>query len=197
MTRFLLAALLLGLSLLLPGVAMAADLAPGMLLVARDQIQDPRFRETVVLVMQHEHQGTVGLILNRPSRLPLAEAVPDQQELNKTTVTLSYGGPVAPESLLVLVAAGETPPTPALQIFGSLYVTGIEPLAAWLAPGRPAADYRVFLGYAGWGTGQLEREMQTGAWQILPPDAQQPFTSQLDSLWSELRKRDTPQPLLP
>jgi putative transcriptional regulator len=197
MTRLLAVALLLFVNLLLPGVAMATDLAPGMLLVARDQIQDPRFRETVVLVLQHEPRGTVGLILNRPSRLPLAEAVPDQQELNKTTVTLSYGGPVAPEALLVLVAAGENPPIPALQVFGSLYVTGIEPLTAWLAPGRPAANYRVFLGYAGWGTGQLDREMQAGAWQVLPADAQQPFTNQLDSLWTELRKRDGEQPAPP
>jgi putative transcriptional regulator len=180
--------LLLGLSLLITGGATAADLTPGMLLVARDQIRDPRFRETVVLVLQHEQRGTVGLVLNRPSSLPLAEALPDQPLLNKSDI-LSYGGPVAPEAFWVLVAAGATPPTPALQVLGSLYVTGIEPLAAWLATAGTDATYRVFLGYAGWGSGQLEREILTGAWQLLPADEQAPFSREGRALWERLALR--------
>jgi len=189
MNRLLVATLLCGWILLTAGGVIGAELEAGALLVARENIRDPRFHETVVLVLQHDQQGTVGLILNRPSRLTLAEVMPDRPEL-AIAGTLSYGGPVAPEATMALVAAGENRPIPAQNVVGSLYVTGIEPLAGWLTAGGSAALCRVFLGYAGWAPGQLEKEILGDAWQLLPADERQPFSGQLDGLWQKLRKLD-------
>ena len=189
MNRLLVTGLLFGWIFLTAGAAMGAGLEAGVLLVAREKIRDPRFHETVVLVLKHDQQGTVGLILNRPSRLTLAEVMPDRPEL-AAAGTLSYGGPVAPDAAMALVSAGENRPIPALNVIGSLYATGIESLTGWLTAGGTATLCRVFLGYAGWAPGQLDKEILGDAWQLLPADEDQPFSGQLDELWQELRKLD-------
>src|SRR5512139_143590 len=86
-----------------PVMASAVTPAPGMLLVARQSLLDPRFHQAVVLVVQHGSQGTAGLILNRPSRLGLAEVLPGLPVLAGSDAVLCYGGPVAPRTIIVLV----------------------------------------------------------------------------------------------
>jgi len=191
MNRLLVTALLSGWIFLIAGGAIGAELEAGMLLVAREKVRDPRFHETVVLVLQHDLRGTVGLIINRSSRLSLAEAIPDLPGLT-VAGTLSYGGPVAPDAVMALITVGEgeKPPEPALKVVGSLYVTGIEALANWLTAERAGTPCRVFLGHAGWAPGQLKKEMMGDAWQLFPADEKVPFTGNLEELWQELRKLD-------
>jgi len=192
MNRLLVTALLSGWIFLVAGGAIGAELEAGMILVAREKIRDPRFHETVVLVLQHDQRGTVGLIINRSSRLSLAEAIPNLPE-RIVAGTLSYGGPVAPDAVMALITVGEgeKPPEPALKVVGSLYVTGIEALVNWLTTERAGtAHCRVFLGHAGWAPGQLKKEMIGDAWQLFPADEKMPFTGQLEELWQELRKFD-------
>jgi putative transcriptional regulator len=158
---------------------------PGMLLVARQELPDIRFRETVVLVVQHDPRGTAGLILNRPSRLALAEVLPALPQPVGLQGTLSYGGPVAPGALMVLIRGGEDPPDSGQKVFASVYLTVPEHLSDWLAK-EPDARYRVFTGYAGWVTGQLEGEMARGDWQVLPSDERILFSPDVAGLWQEL-----------
>jgi len=161
-----------------------------MLLVARSELADVRFRETVVLVLQSDALGAVGLIVNRPSRLPLAEALPLLAAAPGQEGALCYGGPVAPRAFIALVKTSETPPDPAQKIFASVYLTGPDPLSDWLAKGQPEAQYRVFAGYAGWAPGQLEGELARGDWQVLPADDCRLFSADVAGWWQELAGRD-------
>ena len=172
-----------------PALAAPASLEPGMLLVARAALPDPRFHEAVVLVVQHGSQGTAGLILNRPSRLTLTEVLPTLPVLAGAGNKLSYGGPVAPRTFMVLVKAAGTPPQPAQKVLEAVYLTGTPQLATWLASGPPDAVYRVFAGYVGWAPEQLADETARGDWQVLPADAQVLFLTDLGGLWQELAHR--------
>jgi len=169
---------------------LAAPPEPGMLLVARNELPDVRFRETVVLVLQSDALGAVGLIVNRPSRLPLAEALPLLASASGQEGALCYGGPVAPRAFIALVKTSETPPDPAQKIFASVYLTGPDPLSDWLAKGQPEAQYRVFAGYAGWAPGQLEGELARGDWQVLPADDCRLFSADVAGWWQELAGLD-------
>lgn len=170
----------------LPAAAAAPAVEAGRLLVARQELSDPRFRETVVLLVQHGPGGTAGLILSRPSRLSLAEALPDLPALAGREATLSYGGPVEPRRLLVMVKTADEPPDPARKILDTVYLTGPEELAVWLEGGHPDAEYRVFSGYAGWAPGQLAGEVSRGDWQVLPADAGVLFAPDVAGVWQKL-----------
>ena len=160
----------------------------GMFLVADEQITDPRFRDRVILLIQHNEQGTAGLIVNRPSRLPLSSILPKGSKLVRQGMTLSYGGPVEPKTLLALVKVRNNPPEPADEIADSLYVTGAGVLDEWLDFAEEVVDYRVFVGYTGWAPGQLDIEMQRGGWYVMPVDEQSVFAGDGAQLWERLRK---------
>ena len=165
-------------------------LAPGkgMFLVANQQLTDPRFRDRVILLIQHEAQGSAGLVVNRTSRLPLAAILPEGSRLVGPGRTLSYGGPVEPQTLLALVKIRNNPPEPADEIIDGLYVTGAGILDEWPAFAEEALDYRVFVGYTGWAPGQLDVELQQGDWSVMSADEQSVFAGDGGQLWQRLRE---------
>lgn len=169
----------------------AASVHPeaGVLLVAREDLPDPRFHQAVVLLLQHGPQGTVGLIINRPTRLGLVETFPDLAAL-AAAENLSYGGPVAPRALMVLVKSEGQPPEPSQRLFGDVYLTGPEPLAAWLGEAQPDVICRMFAGYAGWAPGQLADELARGDWRTLKATEQLVFTADPGGLWPSLFGRE-------
>jgi len=169
-----------------PVLAAALSLEPGLLVVARESLPDPRFQRAVVLIVQHDALGTAGLILNRPSRLTLAEVLPSLPVPAGADRFLSYGGPVASRTFMALVKTADAPPQPAQQVFAKVYLTGTAQLAAWPGIARPEAEYRVFAGYAGWAPDQLAHEAARGDWQVLAADEQLLFSAAVDRLWYEL-----------
>lgn len=186
----LLAALCCGLlSLTAPpvlAVEMAADV--GTFLVAREGLPDPRFSKSVILIIQHDDAGSAGLIVNRPSRLPLADLFGGQPGYADLDGLLSYGGPVAANSLLALARVEAQAPDPSSQVFDNLYVTGIVELTDWVARDGATMRYRVFSGYAGWAPGQLDTELARGDWRVLPADADSIFSGRLGELWTRLNR---------
>jgi len=156
----------------------------GQLLIASPGLLDPNFFRTVVLVTEHSHEGAAGLVLNRPSPAPVAELVPQLEEL-ADGAPVWFGGPVQPDAVLVL---GEflDPEDAAVPLFGALGFPSLE------APADVAVvttRRRVFAGYAGWGAGQLEDEIARDDWfleQSLPDD---PFTEDPGSLWADVLRR--------
>ena len=190
MTR--LTCLSLGLLLLVfavgPGIAHALMPAKGTFLVADEQLPDPRFRDRVILLIQHDSQGSAGLIVNRTSRLPLAAVLPEGSKLAGPGVKLSYGGPVEPKTLLALVKVRNNPPEPADEIIDSLFVTGVGVLDEWTDFSDEVVDYRAFVGYTGWAAGQLEVEMKRGDWHVVLADEQSILTGGGVQLWERLRK---------
>lgn len=173
--------------------AQAFTLEKGMLLIAKQQLADPRFRDRVILLIQHDAQGSAGLVVNRPSRLRLATLLPEGSKLAGQGVTLSYGGPVEPETLLALVKVRNHPPQPADEVIDNLYVTGVGVLDDWPDFSTEVVDYRAFAGYAGWVPGQLDAEIQRGDWHVLPADEQSVFAGDGVPLWERLQERITPK----
>lgn len=160
----------------------------GMFLIANEELADPRFRDRVILLIQHDAQGTAGLVVNRTSRLALAKVLPEDSILSKQEKTLSYGGPVEPQTLLALVMVRNHPPEPADEILDGLYVTGVGVLDEWPDFNDEVVDYRAFVGYTGWAPGQLNAEMQRGDWHVVPADKQIVFAGDGVQLWERLRK---------
>jgi putative transcriptional regulator len=152
--------------------------AVGKVLVAHGEMTDPRFRDSRVLLLQYDQRGTVGLVIDRPTRLSLAAAFASDPVIVLQDGVVSYGGPVEPKSFLALVEAAEDPPQPAKQIFDDIYVTGVAELSAWLAARAGKHRFRIFAGHAGWAVGQLEGEMEQGGWKIVPADKEQLFAGE-------------------
>jgi putative transcriptional regulator len=160
------------------------DYARGQLLIAGPSLLDPNFWRTVVLVVEHNDEGALGLVLNRPSETTVADAVPQLEELVDPAEELFIGGPVQPSSLIVL-AQFEDPGDAALISFddvGVLRANLDDPVAG-------VRNGRAFVGHAGWGPGQLDSELERGDWILEPAKLQDAFTANPQGLWSEVLTR--------
>jgi putative transcriptional regulator len=157
----------------------------GVLLVASPTLDDPNFRQSVVLVVDHGPGGTLGLILNRPTSVLLSGALPDLTVLKGTTHRLFTGGPVMPTRFVLLLRVKE-PPADARSVFDGVYV-GVSPkvLERIITQANPTETFRAFAGVAGWAPGQLTFEMLQGAWAVLPPDAIDIFDKDPLTLWQD------------
>jgi putative transcriptional regulator len=158
----------------------------GKLLIAPPMLVDPNFSRTVVLIAAHDEEGALGLVLNRPLETPLSEISPVLDSLAEPGSTLHAGGPVAPDSAVVL-ADFRDPTLAALLIFGSVGFPSAECELDDLAAGARRA--RVFAGHSGWGPGQLDGELTDEGWivgQLAPDELWQPDCSQL---WSTSLRR--------
>lgn len=157
----------------------------GWLLLAAGGLFDPNFRRTVVLIAEHGDEGAVGLVLNRPADMPVAEAAPGLSELVPPGTPLYLGGPVQKEAVIVLAEFD-----PALYS-GDPVVGSIALAPPDLDPRMMAAVLRarVFAGYAGWGPGQLEGELGEAAWIVEPALPEDVFTEDPTRLWTAVLRR--------
>ena len=134
------------------------------LLVASPALLDPNFLHTVILLVEHDEEGALGLILNRPLPLPLAQVGAEGQlaYLGPDEATAWRGGPVDPQRGILLVQGGLPEPEDTVVDLCH-FVSHRKDLLEGLL-GDPTARYRLFLGYAGWSAGQLDQELEMGAW---------------------------------
>lgn len=162
----------------------------GSLLVATPSLADPSFERTVVLLVAHEPGGAMGVVLNRATEVPVSEVLGEWGRLAQDPAVLFEGGPVQPDSAICIARVR---PELADQL------SGFQPFYATLGTidlgGEPErvresiTAARVFAGYAGWGAGQLEEEIESGSWftfDALPGDA---FMSRPDDLWAMVLRR--------
>jgi putative transcriptional regulator len=164
-----------------------AESLKGRLLIASPSIHDPNFRRTVVYMTEHGEDGAMGLVLNRAAETTVGDAVPDLAWLADGDAVVHVGGPVAPQSVVVL-AEFEEPELSALLVdddlgFVPAEVDDVSELSAALR------RRRVFAGHAGWGPGQLEAEMEEESWIVAPATRDDVFTPQPEELWSIVLKR--------
>ena len=158
--------------------------AKGVLLVASPSLNDPNFQQTVVLILEHGAEGTLGLILNRATNMLLSEALPGVAALKGTTHRLYAGGPVQ-RTVVLLLSRLKEPQPDMRSVFDSVYVGGTpEVLERIIRQATPTDRFRVFAGYAGWGPGQLGFEMLQGSWAVLPPESNL-FDRDPDTLWRD------------
>src|SRR5271167_3200527 len=140
----------------------------GQLLLASPALQDPNFRRTVVLIGVHSEEGAMGVVLNRPSNVTVAEVVPQLEQAVRDAEPVYVGGPVQQDSVVFL--AEFLDPSPAgLLVLGRIGFP--QPDASIDELTEATARGRVFAGYAGWGEGQLDAEVEEGDWI---PDAAVP-----------------------
>jgi putative transcriptional regulator len=158
-------------------------LGAGKLLVASRRLPDPNFANTVILLVDVNADGAVGLVLNRRSRVTLAKVFP-QLAPNMATAGHAYlGGPVDTTRSMALVRSTPAPAGTRHVVDGVHVATTREAVEAAVAAGTTASRLRVFLGYAGWGAGQLQGETAQGAWHVLDGDAEVVFDAEPTSTW--------------
>jgi putative transcriptional regulator len=157
----------------------------GQLLIAGPGLLDPNFWRTVVLVGEHTDEGALGVVLNRSSETPVDEAAPELSRLTDAMGNVHVGGPVQPSTVVVL-ADFANPPEDEELVVGSVGFLPAEIDPDELGELRRA---RVFVGYAGWGPGQLDGELEDGSWIVEPADPDDVFTDEPDELWSAVLRR--------
>jgi putative transcriptional regulator len=161
------------------------DSLRGSLLIAAPALVDPNFWRTVVLVGEHSEEGALGVVLNRSSDTPVVEAVPELAELVDDLGDVHVGGPVQTSAIVVL-ADFEEPPEESALVVESVGFLPAEVDPDTLGPLRRA---RVYVGYAGWGPGQLDGELEEGSWIVEPALADDVFTEDPEALWSTVLRR--------
>jgi putative transcriptional regulator len=158
----------------------------GQLLIASPSLTDPNFARTVVAIANHDEDGALGVVLNRPSDTEVGEAVPDLAELVENGEVVHVGGPVQPASIVVL-AEFEDPSDAAYLVTGRVGLvsdrTGIEHL------GEVTERRRVYAGYAGWGPGQLEAELERDDWILEDATVEDVFAEDPLELWQQVLDR--------
>jgi putative transcriptional regulator len=160
----------------------------GRLLVAEPLLGDPNFQRTVVLVIEHTGEGALGLVLNRPTDVYVAEALPDWRALVSEPPVLHVGGPVEERSGWCLARAVDPGAldgfVPVLGDLGLLDL-GTDPDHLQGA----VTDCRVYAGYSGWGAGQLDDELAQDAWIVVDAEADDPFVADPRDLWQRILAR--------
>jgi putative transcriptional regulator len=151
----------------------------GQLLIAAPSLFD-YFRRTVVLVIEHTPEGAIGVVLNRESETRVAEAVPQLADFATEHDLVRIGGPVAPESVVALGEFGD-PSEAGTAVLGRLGT--LDPDSA----NESLRRLRVYAGYAGWGAGQLDGELEQDAWLVAPAEEDDPFSD--EDLWSRALER--------
>jgi len=159
----------------------------GRLLVALPVLEDPAFARSVVLLIDHDEDGALGVVLNRASDVPARDAVDSLIELISAPDVLFGGGPVEPDAL---VAIGQ-----AMDGVGQTDTTFVEGLRLVdldqdpVIAGVELSQVRLFAGYAGWAPGQLEHEIWNGAWVVVDVEPSDVFTPAPETLWTQVLAR--------
>jgi putative transcriptional regulator len=173
---------------------MATESLTGCLLVATPLLADPNFRRAVVLVVEHEPaEGTLGVVLNRPTDVPVGRVLEPWSELVTGPSVVFRGGPVAPSSALAIaLVPGDAEPLGwhSLASTAAMSRLGLVDLDAppdLLAP--VINRLRVYAGYAGWAPGQLKAEIDEGAWYVISGEPADAFAGEPEGLWSAVLRR--------
>lgn len=169
-------------------------LRAGQLIVAAPTLDEPNFRRTVVLLVEHElEMGTLGVVLNRPSEVAVSNVLPAWAHLVNDPYVVFHGGPVALDSALCLATLqGDEEPLGWRSLEGSpagqrLGLVDLDAPPEVL--GAEVGALRVFAGYAGWAQDQLQDEIREGAWYVVAPQPDDPFTARPEQLWRDVLRR--------
>ena len=160
--------------------------ARGQLLIAGPALLDPNFWRTVVLIVEHNEEGALGVVLNRPSETTVLDAISQLDQLVDPGEPVFVGGPVQPSSVIV-VAEFEDPTDAALVAFDDVGVLGAGSSPDEIAAGVRRA--RAFVGHAGWGPGQLDGELERGDWIVESARREDAFATDPKELWEAVLTR--------
>lgn len=168
--------------------AQQTDPPNGLFLIAKPTLVDPNFRRTVILVTQTPDASTVGVILNRPTKLELAKYVAPGAQSDNYRDAVYWGGPVLPQVVVALFSSDAPPPAPAFHVHKGFYLS-LDPRNVESLLARPDARYRLYAGFSGWLPNQLAQELARGDWYVLPVEEKAFFTEDPSRLWDEMVAR--------
>jgi putative transcriptional regulator len=164
----------------------AADLAQGKIVIMDRDAPDPLFAHSVIVLAHYDENGALGLMIHYRSKVTIQRALAGLKGAKDRTDTLFVGGPVDMEAVVALLRSS-SPPKDAERVAGNLYLlSSKESIEKALADKRKASDLHMFLGYTGWGAGQLEREVNLDAWHIFDFDENLVFDEHPETLWERL-----------
>ncbi len=167
------------------------DAHAGMLLVATPALLDPNFADTVILLLDVDEDGALGVVLNRPSAIAVGDVLADWRGVVTEPEVLFHGGPVSADGALAvgLLRDRDDVPVGFREVSGQLGLglvdldTPVELLDGGLA------GVRIFAGYAGWGADQLAGEIEEGSWYVVPGEAPDVFRGDPTELWRDVMRR--------
>lgn len=167
----------------------AASLGKGRLIVASEGLLDPNFDRTVVLLLDHGEAGSMGIVLNRPSRARLDRILPGLEGAGEIEEPFFVGGPVAIREVLMLFTTGEEH-ADQMHVLGTVYAGWDEELLErMLTKPRGGEKFRLYAGHAGWAPGQLEAEVEARGWHIFPATEAIIFAGGEEDLWQGFIRR--------
>lgn len=166
-----------------------ADSTTGRLLVSTPQLDDGVFHRSVILVLQHDVNGAQGVVLNKPLGADVDSVLPGWGEHISSPQTLFQGGPVQLDSALGLITfrGGAEPPPGSKRLFGSVAIVDLDTPPTLVMP--EVGGLRIFAGYAGWSSGQLEGELRRGSWFVVDSQSGDLLTGDPDHLWESVLRR--------
>jgi putative transcriptional regulator len=166
-----------------PSSADDAKSQTAILLVARGELDDPYFADSVVLVMNNLGPAPIGIVINRPTEIPVSHLFPDLKRLAQVHDKVYFGGPVDIGSVWFLFRAGKAPEH-AVQAFAGICLSANRDLLRQLlGREKPMAGLRIFVGHSGWAPGQLEAEIARGAWSLERPEPDGIFNRKPEHPW--------------
>ncbi len=165
------------------------DLRPGALLVAAPVLIDPNFADTVVLILDADDNGALGIVLNRPTGVPVIEVLGDWSDVVTEPVVLYRGGPVSTDGALAVGRLADLADQPVgwRAVVDDLGIVDLD-TPVELVDGS-LASMRIFAGYAGWAAGQLEGEIDEGSWYVVPSEPTDVFRTDPTDLWRDVLRR--------
>ena len=164
----------------------------GRLLVALPEMKDPRFFESVIYIVKHDHEGAFGLVVNRLlTTAPIEEVLAGfgvEEKNGKGEIAIHYGGPVSPRQGFVL-HSDEVVREKSMKVNDGIAVTSDASIIRDISLGRGPRQFLLIIGYAGWAPGQLEKELQAKAWFSIPADKEIIFSKQPEKKWQRAMDR--------
>lgn len=164
--------------------------AKGRLLVASRSLGDSNFAETVILLLNYDARGgAMGVVINRGTKVRLATVLPQVEELRARPDRVFLGGPVGGNLMLLLIRSPQHP-KPSQRVFGDVYASGsVAVLRGAIGEKAKSGRLRAYAGYAGWGGGQLEHEIDRGDWHVTAADTATIFDTPTEEIWPKLIER--------
>ena len=163
----------------------------GVFLVANTHLDSSTFSQTVILVVEHGGQGSVGIIINRPSDLSLTRLVPKTKEMGSRDDVVYFGGPVSPDGIVLLLRVrSPLAPEQAMHVFDDIYLSSSSSVLERLLRRDDDSEdmFHAYVGYAGWAPGQLTYEIERGDWFVVSGDAEKIFSADPESIWPQMIK---------
>lgn len=164
--------------------------AKGVFLVASDSLSDPNFSQTVVLLLEYDKSGAIGLVINRPTEVSLASLLPEVEGLKDRKELVFLGGPVGGGQLFLLVRSTNRPHQSEEIVDGVYASASLQTLREIIAEESAVSVFQAYAGYAGWGPGQLDAELLRGDWLVTPADSETLFDKAPDVIWPELIRQN-------